>query len=280
MHWLPLWLGLSAQGLRPGSQSISFILESWRRISLFGTHYLMQSPALAEHLKASFEQIYIINLPEREDRRVEISDQLFRVSLALDDPLVTLFPAVRPEHAGPFPSIGARGCFMSHFGVLSDAIARRYKAILILEDDVDWTASAMSSHGVPNLAQVKWDFIHGGDRASVQTVELVHLSPNEPRMLAHFVGLRGDTITKAHAYLGAILERPPGSPEGGPMHVDGAYSWFRKDHEEVRAYVCRPAIATQRPSASDITPPSGVKALPGVRHALSALRKLRKAQWR
>ena len=35
----------------------------------------------------------------------------------------------------PFPSVGTRGCFLGHLGVLERAQAEGCKAILILEDD-------------------------------------------------------------------------------------------------------------------------------------------------
>src|SRR5690606_31802208 len=87
-----------------------------------------------------FEAIYVINLAYRADRRLEMSAELARLGLSFDDPKVTLFAAVRPEDAGEFPSVGARGCFMSHLGILHSALALGLRSILILEDDADFTA--------------------------------------------------------------------------------------------------------------------------------------------
>lgn len=36
------------------------------------------------------------------------------------------------------------------------------------------------------------------------------------------------------------------------MHVDGAYSWFRKDHPFLRTLLADPELGYQRPSRSDI----------------------------
>ncbi|MEM9422611.1 MAG: hypothetical protein AAF986_08915, partial [Pseudomonadota bacterium] len=68
---------------------------------------LFMAPALR-----LFDQIYIINLPYRKDRQQEMAEQLGRAGLTFDDPLVTLFPAVRPDDPGAFERIGIRGAFL------------------------------------------------------------------------------------------------------------------------------------------------------------------------
>ncbi|HAX77040.1 MAG TPA: LPS biosynthesis glycosyltransferase, partial [Cyanobacteria bacterium UBA11372] len=47
-----------------------------------------------------------------------------------------MFPAIRPDDAGDFPSIGARGCFESHLAILKQALADRLSNVLIVEDDL------------------------------------------------------------------------------------------------------------------------------------------------
>ncbi len=76
-------------------------------------------------------------------------------------------------------------------------------------------------------------------------------------------------------YLEAMLQRPKGSPDGGPMHVDGAYSWFRRAHPEVAAYVCTPSVAQQRSSRSDISVPTGWRATRAADWARRVLRPVR-----
>ena len=243
----------------------------------------METGLNSEIFRDLFDQVYVINLPDRIDRKNEILAQLKKIGLSFESPLVQLFPAVRPEDKGAFPSVGARGCFLSHLGVLRNAIEARHKSILILEDDVDWTPAALAAGG--NLSSVlkgsDWDFLHGGlgndaGKSTTNDFCLNALKYDESIMLAHFVGMRGKTIALAHNYLEALLGRPPGSPLGGPMHVDGAYNWLRREHSELRGYVCLPSIARQRPSTSDITPATGFKALPVVSHVLAIVRTVRK----
>ena len=231
-------------------------------------------------LRDLFDRIYVINLAERADRRREMAVELRRVGLSLEDPLVTVFPAVRPPDRGEFESIGARGCFMSHLGVLKDAQAKGLRSILILEDDVDWTPAAlMPGARAEALREPDWSFLHGGqgeDRAAAHgVIALAELAPGQDFRLTHFIGLRGAIIGQLVVYLEAMLARPAGSPEGGPMHVDGAYSWFRREHPGVAARVCVPSVAHQRSSRSDITVAAGWRGSKAADLARRLLRPIR-----
>lgn len=231
-------------------------------------------------LRSLFDRVYIINLVERADRRREMAVELGRIGLGLEDPLVQLFPAVRPADRGDFESVGARGCFLSHLGVLKDAVGRGFQSILILEDDVDWTPAALAGGAKAEaLMQPAWAFLHGGqghDRAEADgTIRLVALAPDQDFRLTHFIGLRGAIIGQLVSYLEAMLARPAGSPEGGPMHVDGAYSWFRRAHPDVVACVCAPSVAQQRSSRSDIFEHKGWRATKAADWARRLVRPLR-----
>lgn len=230
-------------------------------------------------LRSLFDCIYVINLPDRIDRRREITAQLALIGLA-GDPLVAFFPAVRPTDPEDFGSLGERGCFLSHLGALKDAVAAGHRSILILEDDVDWTPAALARNArLDALRDTDWGFLHGGrghDRAAADgAISLVRLEPERELLLGHFIGLRGDVIARMVDYLEAMLQRPKGSPEGGPMHVDGAYSWFRRAHPEVAAYVCSPSVAQQRSSRSDISVPTGWRATRAADWARRILRPVR-----
>lgn len=233
-------------------------------------------------LRALFERIFVINLADRQDRRKEISEQLALVGLSFGDPLVELFPAVRPEDRGDFPSIGARGCFMSHLRVIERAVDLGLTRILILEDDMDWTRviKDISGDDLRRLTETDWHFLHGGNGQGVSKdaarFGMRRLDPEESLLYAHFIGLRGEIIATAATYFKDMLAREPGSPEGGPMHVDGAYSWLRKDFPGFISYVCDPDLAMQRPSRSDIAEAEGWRALPGMQSVLEAARGLRK----
>src|SRR4051794_9290562 len=111
-----------------------------------------------------FDCIYIINLPERLDRRNEMEEQLNKINLSLAHPKIHLFSAIKPDSAGEFDSIGARGCFMSHLGILKHAKSCQYKRILLLEDDLNFTSNFTSriDQVIGELGVYNWQLFYGG----------------------------------------------------------------------------------------------------------------------
>jgi hypothetical protein len=80
----------------------------------------------------------------------------------------------------------------------------------------------------------------------------VEVPSQEPIGCLHFVCFRGAVIEELPRYLRRILERPPGNPEGGPMHVDGALCWFRVAFPQFRTLAVTPPLGVQRSSRTDI----------------------------
>ncbi|WP_050774139.1 glycosyltransferase family 25 protein [Roseobacter sp. AzwK-3b] len=235
---------------------------------------------LGQKLLEVFQQVYIINLPERADRRREIEGQLARLGLSSAHPSISFFKAVKPSEAGGWPSVGAHGCFMSHLGVLEEALESRFDNVLILEDDMDWSPRFIDGgmRILDELGSKTWHFIHGGLRSpKAKSAEPVlrALSPEAALTQTHFIGLSAPAIASAAAYLKTIASRPPGHPEGGPMHVDGAYSWFRKSNPALDAYYFEPAIAVQRASRTDIHGNRWYDVMPGFAQAAGLFRGLR-----
>ena len=206
-----------------------------------------------------FDKIYIINLIDRKDRRYEMELQLRKIGIKLPNNKVIFFPAVRPDTSANFPSIGARGCFLSHLGVLNDAVGKGFKRILVCEDDLNFVRdfNRRIDHVINKLACVPWALFYGGyrtagigDRSDRPCV--TGISPSEPIGTSHFIAFQGTSIASASGYLSAMLDRAPGDPTGGPMHVDGAYTWFRKDNPEFETFIARPELGYQRSSRSDV----------------------------
>ena len=205
-----------------------------------------------------FDMIYVINLETRGDRRKEINNQLLKISLSLSSKNVTLFKAIKPKDAGEFPSVGARGCFFSHLGVLKHSHFHQYKSILILEDDVNFVANFNEKFNtfIANLDKENFDFLYGDYRIQnfekVITNSYVIVNSDVPIMLASFIAINGGVVEELINYLEKMSERRYGDPLGGPMHVDGAYSWFRREHKMSKTIVATPPIGYQRSSQSDI----------------------------
>jgi hypothetical protein len=228
-----------------------------------------------------FQRIYVINLVTREDRRREMADQLARIGLSFDSPQVRLFPAVRPESAGDFPSVGARGCFLSHLGILRQSASEGLERILIVEDDLNFVADFVprAASLVPRLLGTRFEIFYGGYELGMipgATGDGYWMAePAQAIQTTHFIGFHGEAIAAAAAYLAAMLERPAGDPDGGPMHVDGAYSWFRRSRPDLLTILALPQLGYQRASRTDIHELAWFDRLPVVRELVSAVRRAR-----
>lgn len=205
-----------------------------------------------------FEKIYIINLPSRVDRKREIQDQLVRMGLRVDDPRVVFFPAVRPSDKDGFPTIGARGCFMSHLEVLRKIRDENLSTALILEDDCNFYYKNVSQLSLLEkiLPESDWDIFYGGalqNRQLNPSVDgFVKIEPSIGIMGSHCIGVKSAVAGEIVDYLEKMLDRPAGDPNGGPMHVDGAYSWYRKINSARKTILSVPEIAYQRSSVTDV----------------------------
>lgn len=235
-------------------------------------------------LSRNFDQIYIINLPDRRDRRTEVSKQFLSVGLDIDGERIRFFDAIRPENKCDFPSIGARGCFLSHLRILEDAVSREKMSVLICEDDLDFAKglSAQDLSWGPTMENIGWSVFYGGyQKLSDTTVARVRdglseVPSGEGIVTTHCLGLRGSAIRECAEYMRLMLARSSGDPDGGPMHVDGAYSWFRKAHPQYATIATVPPIGMQRASKSDIAALAWYDRIQCIKPVTGALRRLKR----
>lgn len=234
-----------------------------------GKVILKQSLAQASRL----DRVYVLNLESRPDRRKDIEIELKRTGFTSGDDVVRIFRAIRPENPGPFPSIGARGCFLSQLGVLREARDAGHRAILLLEDDAAFSPAFLTD-GAALLAELEgtdWAMAYLGHRvdpaempgpAQARSDHWRALDPATGVVCAHAVLFHQRAIDPLVRYLEAMLERPAGHAEGGPMHVDGAYTWFRRAHPDMLTLLTPQQYVTQRASRSDITEQAWKEKLP------------------
>jgi hypothetical protein len=214
-----------------------------------------RSETLDIHLFAQFDRVRIINLVDRPDRRRDMERQLSRAGAL--GPNVDFFEARRPASAGEFPSMGARGCFESHLAVLREARTAGANSLLLMEDDFDFAVDVRER--APRLLQHlrarEWDIFYGAHllRANGR-MDLEPVPPAEAVLTASFVAFSGRVLPVLVAFLEAVQNRPAGSPEYGPMHVDGAYTVFRELNPQYGTFAAFPPLGKQRRSRSDITP--------------------------
>lgn len=225
---------------------------------------------------SAFPRGYIVNLEERKDRRSEIEKEFSRLGVVLEETHINFFKAVRPDDAAGFPNIGARGCFLSHLNILQDALNNKLSRVLIMEDDLAISEKLIDYQDelISTLDNSDWDIIYFGHFLDFPN-ESQHLIPYTDGVRStHFYAVNGKAIPLLVEFLEAILQRAPGDPAGGPMHVDGAISTFRAQNPAITTLLVNPSVGGQRSSKSDISP-GILDKLPIIRSIVKVLRKLK-----
>lgn len=236
-----------------------------------------------EFLKA-LGPLYVVNLPYRTDRYAEFREQLAQLGIGPDDPNVRFFPAIRPDHAGEFTSVGARGCFLSHMKVVELALSNPGADVIICEDDLDFAANfASRSPGILQvLDKTDWDIFIGGYTSDtlgelVSRDPLVLRVPSEQELIgSHFYVVRSRAIPRLYRFLQAMSARPAGHPDGGPMHYDGALNHFRAQEPDIVTLTTLPALGVQRPSRTDVHELAWFDRMPLMRPIMAGLRRLKR----
>jgi glycosyl transferase, family 25 len=210
-----------------------------------------------------FDRAYVVNLADRLDRRRAMEREFQRADVGLRasqiSDQVQFFPAIRPTEAAPFPSVGAKGCSLSHLAVLKDARQRGVSRVLVLEDDAEFVCDflARTSSVLSELAQRRWGIVQLGYMGGPAT------SPEEPPRLVEF----SEEVGGTHCYGVSDWALPhliahfelqhrgvPGDDLRGPMPTDGTINVFRWLHPDVPRFLVVPGQVGQRSSASDVTP--------------------------
>lgn len=222
----------------------------------------------------------VINLPGRKDRYREFASQLKNVGSSFGDAKVTIFEGVRPSEAAGFPTLGARGCFLSHLGVLRNALASGQDRVLICEDDLNFSPdiAQLLPSLTRELEREAWSIFYGGYGSPISGEPIapgvIQSNPADSIICCHIYAVRGPALRDLVSYLDAILLRAPGHQDGGPMHVDGAISRFRSDFPQYVTLAASPPIGFQRSSRTDIHKTRWFDRLPLVRDGVGALRQL------
>ena len=236
---------------------------------------------MKQAINTFFDRVVVINLRARTDRLAEMREQLQQIGLRLDSPGVQVFEAIRPDSAAGFESVGAHGCFMSHLAVLRQAAQAGVGSLLILEDDLNFC------DGFPEkfdalatfLSHQRWGFCYGSyflhEPLAQTQLPCVQVAPATLIGTSAFLAINGAHIAALVSYLEAMLSRPPGDMQGGPMHVDGAYCWFRRSHPEAITCLSSSPLGYQRSSKTDVHTLRWFDQLPWSARMVASLRRWR-----
>jgi len=232
-------------------------------------------------LEAFFARIEIIHLPQRTDRYQDLSAELKRFGMDIDKARIPVAPQL--SDANQFPSAGVYGNFLSHLDILRRAHADGLESVLVLEDDVIFRNAlrSMQFRIVQALRARPWDMVFIGHSIArgLPRSESGLCQTSAGFVWAHCYGVNRAVLPRLIAYLEAVIERPPGHPEGGKMYIDGAYNMFRELNPDVVTLVTSPCMAAQRGSRSSLAARGWHRH--GLRGSLADLiRRVRDDAWR
>lgn len=138
------------------------------------------SPWTPEANSFGFDQIYVVNLKRRPERRVKIEKALkllgfqYKIFDAIDGKnlaesdlsKIKLMPNyLDPFHKRPLKR-GEIGCFLSHYYIWEDIVANNYDRVLVFEDDIRFTdnATTILRGFLEDVMKTRldWDFVYLG----------------------------------------------------------------------------------------------------------------------
>jgi glycosyl transferase family 25 len=176
-----------------------------------------------------------------------------------NDPRVRFADGVIVEDKTPFRAPGEKGVFLAHLRILTDAAAAG-KSVLILEDDVDFTPAA-EQWNLPPGTDIAYGGYYASDPANLERSDIIG---------AHCMGFSAAAMKALVPFLEKLLKHE------SPPPIDGAYVWFRRQHEQFKTTFAIPHVAVQRPSRSDIAPAHSFDRVPLLRAPISVARGLKR----
>lgn len=231
-----------------------------------------------------FDRTYVINLPERLDRRKQIEQELNRAEMPLQPGKVELFEAIKVESAEGFDSVGGRGCFMSHLAIYKQAKELGLNNVLILEDDLllsphfkQYEESFIEQLQAYDWAVVVFGYLPLGqlppDRTPPESPKFGKLEPSQEVLVGtHFYAVNAKAFDRVIAAFEFILSLSPEELASATRYPDGLLNDLGNEDDFLRLKAI-PSFAAQRSSRSDCTPnPKWFDQIPMLEKAAGVLR--------
>jgi len=231
-----------------------------------------------------FDDVAVINLKSRPDRRQSILHELKSIGFSPDRVRIPDAPIC--EDDGGFPSRGVYGNYLSHIQLLRGALERSAKRVLILEDDAIFSRKARSvEYQARVLAEAEkfdWATWHLGHklRRQLRFEEEVVLPCEEEFHWAHCYAVQKESIASLLNFLELIMTLPPEDPRAGKMYIDGALYHYRAEATDKPCLISNPALSIQKGSDSNLAGPVNPGFVSLARRPRQIARYLRDEFWR
>jgi glycosyl transferase family 25 len=231
-----------------------------------------------------FGRVAIIHLPERVDRFRLLKAELASVGLDIHSSKVEIPTAPRPSDPNGFPSCGVYGNFLSHLTIIEKAHSDGLESVLVLEDDAIFSKTFNREQAMIArcLSENAWDQVFLGhsiaDKLPYARSGLVRFTGDF--FWAHCYAVHRRIMPRLISYMRQTIEREAGSPLGGKMYIDGAFTLFKRTHPDVICLVSSPRLSIQRGSSSSLNNPAWYARSRIVNSAVGMARYMRDEAWR
>lgn len=190
-----------------------------------------------------FDEIYCINLKNREDRWKSFLNEMERLNITN----VKRFDAVNGRELDYTNLIynrnllpGELGVLMSHINLIKEAKEKNLESILIMEDDVYFTDEIYKLNDYLNSVPEDWNFIYFGGNHGQYTPEIVN---NRICRLKNSFGLQCVAIKNT------MYDRILNDAIKLEKQIDVYYASYQSEN---KSYCFNPNMALQKVDYSDI----------------------------
>ena len=228
----------------------------------------------------AFDQVRIINLPERADRQRAVEAELAAIGIDSIVAPISFFEGRRPSSEPDLPGrFRPNGAQISHREVIREALAAGKNTLLVLEDDIFFRAQPAEkvSEIVAAMHTTPWDVIYFG-----------YLEPNERQLTGgplatwqgrviggHFCGMNRRFMEQILAFMDGFGSPGPDGETVSPTYRDGAFNLFVEKNPDFIRRLAVPNLAIQRSSRTDLHENQFYDRTPFLRESLGLIRALR-----
>jgi hypothetical protein len=231
-----------------------------------------------------FDRIAIIHLPDRRDRFQALSAELRDMGIDIRQPKVQIPHAPIPTDWTGWPSRGVYGNFLSHLGILRQALEDGLQTVWVLEDDAIFSRRMRREQLalVETLKEREWDLCFFGHSLKHELAEQPtgFVAPNADFIWAHCYAVHARALPRLVAYMERALVLPAHHPEGSRLYIDGAFTLFRRSNPDVVALVHNPALSIQKGCTSSLNDPKWYDTVAVTRPLVSLARRARDHWWK
>jgi GR25 family glycosyltransferase involved in LPS biosynthesis len=196
-------------------------------------------------LKKYFDQVFCINLDKRKDRWTETVTELKKWDLfngvnrfiGIDGSELTYDKTKFRVNSGEL------GLLKTHIKLLQIAKTKKYKNILILEDDIEFTEEIKNLEKYMSQVPSDWDILYFGGNHNIHEGEKIN------KINDNVIKCSRTYTTHCIVLRNTIYDKCLNLIKGCDKPVDMYYSDLQK---ELNVYSLYPSVALQRVSYSDI----------------------------